>query len=305
VTATSTAPPGAGGRHASVPPTTSAGRPRRRGSPPRRVAGAVARHTVAVVVLAVFALPLLLLAATAVKSPEEFTLSPVGLPHGLALGNFRQAWVQGDFRSFVLNSVLYTGACASLGTVLSLFVAFPIARGYVRWPRFWLGLFVVALFLPNALTTQFQLLLRLGLYDTRLGYLLLLLAPLGVGPLLITGYVRSIPRALDEAAAMDGASYVRFVVSFVAPLCRPVLVTVFVLQAIGVWNEIILATIVLADPAKLPVSAGLFAFSGQYSDEWTLLSAATLIVALPLVAVYVLLQRHFVAGALQGAFTSS
>ena len=246
--------------------------------------------------------PLLLLVNTALKTPQQFATDPAGLTRSLDLSNFSAAWSEGGFGGLILNSFLYTGVCATVSTLLSLMLAFPVARGYIRWPGFWLGLFVVALFLPNALTTQFQLLLHLGLYNSRIGYMLLLAAPLGVGPLLMTGYVRSIPRELDEAAAIDGVGYFRYLFSFVIPLCRPVLVTAFILQAITVWNEIILATILLPDPGKLPVSAGLFAFYGQYTDQWPLLAAATLIVALPLIVIYVVIQRQLISGALGGAF---
>jgi raffinose/stachyose/melibiose transport system permease protein len=283
-------------------PTPAQQRPRGRRPAGAARGGAVARYAGVAVILLVYLGPLLLLLNTALKTSAQFSTDPSGLTHSVALSNFSAAWSEGGFSTLILNSLLYTGVCATASTVLSLMIAFPVARGYIRWPQFWLGLFVVALFLPNALTTQFQLLLHLGLYNSRIGYMLLLTAPLGVGPLLITGYVRSIPRELDEAAAIDGAGYFRYLFQFVLPLCRPVLVTAFILQAINVWNEIILATILLPDPGKLPVNAGLFAFYGQYTDEWPLLAAATLIVAFPLIVIYLLIQRQLVAGAMRGAF---
>jgi len=123
------------------------------------------------------------------------------------------------------------------------------------------------LFLPNALVTQFQLVLRMNLYDTRLGYILMMAAGIGVGPLLISGYVKSVPVELDEAAALDGVGYLRYLFGFLPHLPKPVLSTVFILQAIGVWNDIILATILLPDQAKSPVSLGLFAFQGTYTSQ--------------------------------------
>ena len=203
---------------------------------------------------------------------------------------------------YLLNSMLYTGAVAGLGTLFTLFISFPISRSYVRWSNGILVMFVVALFLPNAIPTQFELILHLHLYDTRIGYMLLLVSSLGVGPLLMTGYLRSIPKELDQVAAVDGCGYIKYVTKIIIPLCRPVLVTVFILQAITVWNEIIYATIYLPTSGLLPVSAGLFAFYGQYTDQWTLIAAATFIIAAPLVIVYLFLQRTFVAGALSGTF---
>nr|WP_269779622.1 carbohydrate ABC transporter permease [Propioniciclava soli] len=180
-------------------------------------------------------------------------------------------------------------------------IGFPVARGYVKHPRLWQGVFAAMLFLPNTLVTVFQMALRLNLYDTALGYILIMASGVGVGPLLVTGYLSSIPREIDEAAAMDGAGYLRYLFTFLPKLMAPVLSTIFILQAIGVWNDIILATILFTDQEKWPVTLGLFAFKGTYTSQWSLLSAATLIVAAPLLIVYLFLQRYLVASVVGGA----
>jgi ABC-type glycerol-3-phosphate transport system permease component len=132
-------------------------------------------------------------------------------------------------------------------------------------------------------------------------YVLIMASGVGVGPLLIVGYIKSVPKDLAEAAALDGISYLRYVFGFLPALLKPVLSTIFILQAIGVWNELILATILLPDQTKSPVTLGLFAFKGTYTSEWSLLAAATLIVAAPLLVVYVFLQRFLVASVVGGA----
>lgn len=253
------------------------------------------------VVIVIYLYPLLFLLNTALKSNTEFLVNPTGLVQAPQFGNFGDAWNQGNFSSYVLNSVLYTFVAAALGTIMSLMIGFPVARGYVKHPKVWQGLFASMLFLPNTLVTVFQLALRMNLYDTHLGYILIMASGVGVGPLLITGYLNSIPREIDEAAAMDGAGYLRYMFTFLPPLMMPVLSTTFILQAIGVWNDIILATILFTDQSKWPVTLGLFAFKGTYTSQWALLSAATLIVAAPLLIVYLFLQRYLVASVVGGA----
>jgi raffinose/stachyose/melibiose transport system permease protein len=267
----------------------------------RDVPRTILRYVPVVVIMLVYLFPLAFLVNTALKSNAQFFANPVGLTHTLALGNFATAWHRGNFGNYMLNSVLYTGVAAFLGTLISLLVGFPVGRGYVRYPRLWQGLFAGMLFLPNALITQFQLVLRLNLYDTRFGYIMIMAAGIGVGPLLVSGYVKSIPVELDEAAAMDGVGYLRYVLRFLPPLIKPVLSTVFILQAIGVWNDIILATVLLPDQDKSPVTLGLFAFQGTYSSQWSLLAAATIIVAAPLLIAYVFLQRYLVASVVGAA----
>lgn len=259
-------------------------------------------YAVVIGLVFLYAFPLLFLLNTALKEPAEFVRNPSGLAQGFALQNFADAWERGGFGGLVLNSALYALVCSTLSTMLSLLIAFPIARGYVRFSRIIGILFVLALFLPNVLITQFQLILQLGLYNSRIGYMLLLISSLGIGPLLIIGYLRSLPRELDEAAAMDGCGYFRYIWTFVLPLCKPVLTAVFILQTIAIWNDIIGATIYLSSPDLKTVSQGLFAFYGQNGkNEWALLAAATLIVAAPLIVIYLSFQRFFISGALKGS----
>jgi len=258
--------------------------------------GKVVNYLLVLLIMVLYLFPMGFLINTALKSTSEFYADPVGLTTSFEFGNFAAAWQQGHFGSYLLNSIIYTGAAAILNTVISLVVGFPVSRGYVRHPRLWYGVFVAMLFLPNALMTQFQLVLRLHLYDTALGYILIMASGLGVGPLLLAGYLKSVPKEMDEAACLDGVGYWRFLFSFLPPLIKPVLATIFILQAIGVWNDIILATILLPDPAKSPITLGLFAFQGTYTSQWGLLAAATMIVAAPLVVAYVFLQRFLVGG---------
>ncbi len=270
---------------------------RRRRPRPGRVGG----YVLVGLVMLVYLFPLIFLLNTALKSNAAFFQNPIGIVTNPDFSNFVTAWVKGHFGAYILNSVLYTVSAAAIGTFVSLVLGFPVARGYLKHTRLWNVLFVIMLFLPNALITQFQLLLRLHLYNTQIGYILIMAASVGVGPILMAGFARSLPMELDEAAALDGIGYWRYLFTFVLPLARPAIATIFILQAIGVWNDIILATILLPDSAKSPVTLGLFAFQGTYSSQWGLLSAATMIVAAPLVIAYIFLQRYLVGGVIGGA----
>jgi raffinose/stachyose/melibiose transport system permease protein len=244
--------------------------------------------------------PILVMINTSLKTPQEFMLDPAALASSLFLQNFVEAWEAANFTTYIGNTILYTVTSTSIYLFLVTFVAFPISRGYLRGSQWIYMLYVVALFLPNNLIPQFQLMLRLGLYNTQIGYILLTLTG-GLGVLILFGYIKSVPRELDEAAVMDGCGYFRYVVQVVMPLIKPALATVALLQAIGIWNDLILPMIYLTSKAYYPVTRGLMVFYGQFGTAWTQLSAATLMMVAPLVVLFIFLQRFIIEGALRGS----
>jgi len=252
-------------------------------------------------ILAVFYLwPLFMLIITSLKPLTEYLKDPAGLPTAPSLANFAGAWKLANFPQYLLNSAFYTATATLIFIVSSLFVAFPIARDYFKGSNVILTLYVIALFLPPALIPQFQLILRLGLYNTRPGYILLfLINPIGM--IIIVNYIKSIPRELDEAAAVDGAGYLRYVSTVIFPLIRPAIATVTVLHAIGIWNEVILPTIYLTNADFYPITRGLIVFQGVYGNNWPGIAAAVLMLMIPILVLFMFLQRYIVSGLTAGA----
>jgi raffinose/stachyose/melibiose transport system permease protein len=247
-----------------------------------------------------YLLPLLVMINTSLKPPREFMLDPAALARELTLSNFTEAWEAAQFTTYIANTVLYTVVSTAIYLILVIFVAFPLSRNYVRGSRTIYLLYVIALFLPNSLIPQFQLMLGLGLYNTRAGYVLLTLTG-GLGVLILYSYIKSIPIELDEAAAMDGCGYVTYVARIVIPLIKPALATVALLQAIGIWNDLILPMIYLTSKAYYPITRGLMVFYGQFGTAWTQLSAATLMMVAPLIILFIFLQRYIIEGAMRGS----
>lgn len=253
-----------------------------------------------ILIALVFLGPLLTVVNVSLKSKQSFNLNPTALASELRVQNFADAWVRAKFPVYVTNSILYTAAATLIYAATAVFVAFPISRKYVRGSGFLLTLYVVAMFLPSAMIPQFQMMLHLGLYNTRIGYILLFLVnPMGV--IILVNYIKALPRELDEAATMDGCGYARFVAQVVFPLVKPALASVIVLHAIGVWNDYATALIYLPKKAFMPITRGLMVFYGQYGNDWTTLSAAILMLMIPMVALFLALQRWIIDGILQGS----
>ena len=262
--------------------------------------GIVGSYLFLIILALIYLGPILMLVNTSLKTMASFMKDATSITTTWNIKNFVDAWNKANFPDYLINSLLYTFFATVLYISTAVFVAFPIARGYVKKSGWLLTLFVIALFLPPALIPQFQLILNLGLYNNPIGYVMLFLVnPMGV--IILVNYIKTLPRELDEAAALEGCGYFRFVWSIVLPLIRPAIATVAVLHAIGVWNEIILPTIYLTSKKYYPITRGLIVFQGVYGSNWPTLAAAVLILMLPMVILFLFLQKYIVSGLTAGA----
>jgi len=262
--------------------------------------GRIASYALLIIFAIIYAGPLLILVNTAFKTLPEFMKSATSPVTSLNFQNFIDAWNKANFPRYLTNSLIYTISSTLVFVTTAVFVAFPVSRGYIKGANFVLAMFVIALFLPPALIPQFQLMLRLGLYNNPLGYILLFtINPIGM--VILVNYIKTIPKELDEAAALDGCGYFRFVTSILLPLIQPAIATVAVLHAIGIWNELILPTIYLTNKDYYPITRGMIVFQGVYGSNWPTLAAAVLLMTFPMLAIFLLLQRYIISGLTQGA----
>jgi raffinose/stachyose/melibiose transport system permease protein len=270
--------------------------------PPRRPIkwGKIATYAVLLIFTIIYAGPLLMLVNTSFKALPEFMKDATSLVTSPNFQNFIDAWNKASFPRYLTNSLIYTVTSTLIFVTTAIFVAYPVSRGYIKGANIVLTMFVIALFLPPALIPQFQLMLALGLYNNPLGYILLFtINPIGM--VILVNYIKTIPKELDEAAALDGCGYLRFVTAILFPLIRPAVATVAVLHAIGIWNELILPTIYLTNKNYYPITRGMIVFQGVYGSNWPTLAAAVLIMTLPMLLIFLFLQRYIISGLTQGA----
>jgi raffinose/stachyose/melibiose transport system permease protein len=226
------------------------------------------------------------------------------LPESLHWGNFAEAWTQARFGSYLLNSVLVTVAVVALTGVLAVLAAY--AFGVLRFPgaTALFYLFVLGLTLPQeALVVPLYFDLRYWqLTDTYWALILPQTAQsLAFGVFWMRTYFRGTPRSVVEAARLDGASSWATLWRVLVPMGRPALSTMAVIVFMWTWNEFLLALVMVSDEAHRTVPLGLAFFQGQHSSDTALLAAASVLIALPVVVVYVALQRRFIEGMLTGA----
>ncbi len=262
--------------------------------------GKIGSYAVLVLLAIIYLGPLLMLVNTSLKTMPLFMKDATGLATEFHFQNFVDAWTKANFPRYLFNTIVYTASATAIYIVTAVFVAFPIARGYVKYSGWLLTLFVIALFLPPALIPQFQLILNLGLYNNPIGYIMLFLVnPIGI--VILVNYIKTVPKELDEAAALDGCGYFRFVLVIVLPLIKPAVATVTVLHAIGIWNEIIAPTIYLTNKDYYPITRGLIVFQGVYGSNWPTLAAAVLMLTFPMLILFLFLQRYIISGLTAGS----
>jgi ABC-type glycerol-3-phosphate transport system permease component len=246
-----------------------------------------------------------------VKGDREIFESPFALPDlgNLRWDNFERAWVQARLSRYFLNSVLVTLG-STLGTLLlGSMAAYALSRFRFRGGRAAYLLFLAGLMIPAqlAIIPLFFEMRSLGLLDSHAGLITAYVAAsLPFSIFVLAGYFRSLPSAALEAARMDGCGEWRVFWNVALPMARPALVTVAIVQSLGFWNEFFMAFMFLSGEGSetlrtLPLGLADIAITSQYQTDWGVLFAGLVLVMIPALLMYVLLQRFIIQGVTVGA----
>ncbi|MFN8521672.1 MAG: carbohydrate ABC transporter permease [Chloroflexota bacterium] len=263
--------------------------------------GTIGGYVILVLLTFIYLVPLCFVLFVSLMSSRQFALNAASFPDPILWSNYPAAWVKGTFNVYFFNSLIYTATIVSGTLLIGTLAAYPIARGHIRGSNALYILFLSGIVLPAGIIPQFFILQQLGLYDTRIGYILLWWSRIALPIFVITGFIKTIPSELDDAAAIDGCSYIRYILQIIVPLLKPALSVVGLIVAIRVWNDIIGPVIFLPSRQIKPISAGLLQFFAENAAEWTLIAAAIAITASPLLLLYVFTQRYIIAGMTSGA----
>ncbi|CAA9401027.1 MAG: ABC transporter, permease protein 2 (cluster 1, maltose/g3p/polyamine/iron) [uncultured Quadrisphaera sp.] len=287
--------------------------PRRR--PGQRVRPArVLAHVVLVVFAAGSLFPLLWALFNSFRDYAYTSLNGYFSFGGFTLANYAEAWQRGEFGLRLYNSALITVPAVLLTLFLASCTAFVLARFSYRFNLTLLGVFLAANLLPpQALLIPIFRLYRIiplpefmsdteSLLGSFWGLILINVAfQLGFCTFVLSNYMKALPKELYEAADVDGASIVRQYWQITMPLCRPALAALAVLQTTWIYNEFFWATVLLQDGSKFPITSSLNNLRGQFFTDYNLLSAGSILVALPVLVVFFALQKQFVSGLTLGS----
>ena len=250
------------------------------------------------------AYPVYYMVVTAFKTREGWLHNQFGLPIPLTLANFAQALAQGRLLVWFRNSVAVTTVAILASTAVSALAAYAIARMRFRGRDAFLNSMIVLMVVPPAvlILPLFILMVQVKLINTLQGIILIyvgLLIPFSI--YLLVSFFSGLPSELFDAAAIDGCSNFGILWRIVAPLSGPAFVTLVVVNALWVWNELLVALVFLQSEELKTLMPGLTLFKGHFSINEPLIMAGTLIATLPMILLYLAGQRFFIEGLVAGA----
>ena len=262
------------------------------------------RHSILFLASLVALVPTVFMIVTSLKSQEEYVYDKIGLPDSLVFENFRSALIDNPFLMWMTNSAVLVVGAVSTSVVVSCLGAYAFARMNFRGRDTVFAVTISLMAVPPVvmIVPLFVLYTQLSLISTFRGAIVIyagLITPFSV--YLLTTFFRTLPRELFDSARIDGASDLAILWKVVLPLSLPALVTLVVVNALFVWNDLLIAIIFLQDDSSRTLMGGLSVFQGRYNNQIPLTMAGMVIATAPMVILYVSFQRYFIRGLMAGA----
>ena len=281
----------------------------RRGGPDarvrvRRIAGSVLRYAVLLAVTAVIVIPVVYAVLSGFRDAPQLAANPVGLPNPWVWTNYTDSLMSASFWAQLRNSAVVAGLSTVVVVLFAALAAFVIARREFPGRELAYTVFTLGLLFPATVAILPLLILvrDLGLLDNPLGLALPEAAfglPLTI--IILRPFFRSIPKELEDAAALDGCGPLGFFFRILLPLARPALVTVAVLAIVSSWNQFLLPLVMLSDAQNWTLPLGVTNFSTQYTTDTARIVAYTSLALVPALAFYLVAERQLVGGLTSGA----
>ncbi|MFZ4453943.1 carbohydrate ABC transporter permease [Salibacterium aidingense] len=241
---------------------------------------------------------------TSFKENSEIFANPFGLPESYNFENFYKVLTEGNMGLYLLNSLIVTMATIFLCMSLAATISFVISRFKFKGKQFMYLLFVIGVTIPlqSLIFPMFFRMHQIGLRDTLLGIIIVYTAlNLPKTVFLLVGFMKGIPREMEEAAFIDGCNYWQIFSKIIMPMSKPMLATAGILIFLSTWNEYIFATVLLSSDAVQTLPLGLANFQTDHVSQYGLVSAGIIISIIPILIVYIIFQEQVVKGMTSGS----
>jgi multiple sugar transport system permease protein/raffinose/stachyose/melibiose transport system permease protein len=265
----------------------------------KRLGSGMAVHLFLLSVAASCLFPLLWMVSSSLKTQDTVFKEMSLIPGAWKFSNYAAAWREGGFGVYFVNSLVYT-LCVIAGIIIvASLAAYAFSRLHFPGRNIVFYVFIAAMMIPvqGSFVPLYVLLNKLHLRNTQIGYILAMInVGLSTSIFLLKTFFDKMPKELEDAARIDGCSKLGIWWNVALPLARPVLAVVVIYNALNVWNEFMLALLIFDSRNLMPLQAGLIKFQGEFVTNYPLLMAGLTIAALPIIAVYLLMQKYIVKG---------
>jgi raffinose/stachyose/melibiose transport system permease protein len=256
-------------------------------------------HAILIMVSITCIFPLAWMFGSSLKTQQTIFKDMSLIPKVCHWENYVNAWTRGGFGEYFLNSVFYTVTVVAGLIVIASLAAYAFSRLEFRGKGILYSTFLAAMMIPipGAFVALYILLMKLNLVNTRLGYILPQISiGLSLAIYILKTFFDEMPKEVEDAAMVDGCSTIGIWWHIMLPLARPAIAVIAIFNTLAVWNEYILAMIILQDKAKMPLQRGLMIFQGAHFTEYSLLMAGITITVMPIIVIYLFMQRYIIQG---------
>lgn len=276
-----------------------------RASRPKFTWSTLCLQAIVFIIALFFIFPLLIIVNNAFKTTQELVMNhPLSMPQSLNFDNFTNAWKKLELDMAFMNSLLYTGVSVLLIAFICSITAWAIARGQTRFFAISRVYFLIGILIPaQALCLPIYLLWnQMGLTNSRFGLIALYVSTgLSFGIFLQTNFMKTVPIDIEEAARIDGCNVYQTFFKVVLPLLKAPMATLIITQSFTVWNDYMLANLIIQSKAKRTVIIAMKTLFSTTKNDYATAMAAIILSATPIIILFVVLQKQFIKGMTVGA----
>lgn len=250
--------------------------------------------------------PMYFIVITALKSGNEINVNPLGLPSKPLLSNFYEAFIKGNIARSGFNSIVITTFSVIFVLIINASLAYGLYKIYDKKIGAAIYSMIVAgmMVAPVGYVTTILLYRKFHLYNNLAGVIVANIAgSVPFAMFILVGYLRSLPRDLEDAATIDGCSDLQSLIFVIVPVIKPALATIGIINMVSSWNNLLIPLLLLKKEKLYTIPIGLITFKGTYTVDYNLLFAAVFITAIPLLILYLAFQKNFVeslSGSIKG-----
>lgn len=259
------------------------------------------KHVLLILIGLIWIYPFLWMVSASFKGQAEFFDNKLGLiPRKPTLDNVVRIWNEANFDTYFLNTVLVTAGAVALVLLMTMLAGYVLGRYQFVGKKLIMTVFLSSIAIPlvSTIIPTYEVVKGMGLMGTKLG---LVLSQAGgahvIFLLLFSSFFQQIPGEMEDAARVDGCNFFKTFFHIMMPLTKPIATTVIIMESIWAWNAFLLPLVLtLNNPSSRTLAVGLYAFRGENTVDWTGIAAGGTIAVIPIIILFIFLQRYFVEG---------